>query len=150
MDDCILSSLSLPPVAKTVTNATSCSPTFKDSNPLEHKRHLDALFNTSSLERAIRRSSETVRQGLEETRDLGGWQLDIGGGDLSQERKVHDSIGAQPCDPAVEPAAPNVTADEDSVVNGSLIGTRILRKRKLSGGVDIPKKKKPAEAKAVL
>ncbi|TNN46064.1 Zinc finger and SCAN domain-containing protein 29 [Liparis tanakae] len=139
MDDCILSSLSLPPGIKTVRNSDSCSPTLKDSNPLEHKRHLDALFSTSSLERAIRRSSETVRQGLEETRDLGGWQLDIGGGDFSLERKAWD--------PAAELAALDVTADADSVVNGSLIGTRILRKRKLSAVVDIPPQKKPAEAK---
>uniref|UniRef100_A0A8C2ZHM2 Myb-like domain-containing protein n=1 Tax=Cyclopterus lumpus TaxID=8103 RepID=A0A8C2ZHM2_CYCLU len=84
MDDCILSSLSLPPGTKPVTNTTSCSPSLKDSNSPEHKRHLDALFNTSSLERAIRRSSETVRQRLEETGDLGSWQLQVGVNAISQ------------------------------------------------------------------
>ncbi|XP_034381657.1 uncharacterized protein LOC117725905 isoform X2 [Cyclopterus lumpus] len=152
MDDCILSSLSLPPGTKPVTNTTSCSPSLKDSNSPEHKRHLDALFNTSSLERAIRRSSETVRQRLEETGDLGSWQLQVGGGDLSQERKVQDSISAQPCDQTIDLTAPNVTADTDPVANDnsrSLRGTRVLRKRKLSGGADIPKKQ-PAEATAFL
>ncbi|XP_068449254.1 uncharacterized protein [Clinocottus analis] len=150
MDDCILSSLSLPPGTKSVTNTTSSSPALKDSNPPEHKRHLDAFFNTSSLERAIRRSSETVRQRLEETGDLGSWQLQVGGGNLSQERKGQDSVGAPPSEATIDLTAPNETVDTDSVANNlshSVRGTRVLRKRKLSSAAEIPKKQ-PAEAKA--
>ncbi|XP_054480641.1 uncharacterized protein zgc:113263 [Anoplopoma fimbria] len=152
MDDCILSSLSLPPGTKSVTNTTSCSPALKDSNPSEHKGNLDALFDTSSLERAMRRSSETVRQRLEETRDLGSWQLQVRGRKLSQERKVQDSVSAQPSDETIDLTKSNETADKDSAANDnnqSVRGTRVLRKRKLSEGVDIPAKQ-PAEATAFL
>ncbi|XP_075967913.1 uncharacterized protein LOC142971160 isoform X3 [Anarhichas minor] len=145
MDDCILSSLSLPPGTKPVTNATaSCTPASKDSNPPEHKGQLDALFDTSSLERAIRRSSETVRQRLEETRDSGSWQLQV--------RDGKDSVSAQPRDETIDLTTSNETANKDSAASDnshSLRGGRVLRKRKLSGGVDIPKKQ-PAEATAFL
>ncbi|KAK9525675.1 hypothetical protein VZT92_016360 [Zoarces viviparus] len=145
MDDCILSSLSLPPGTKPATNATaSCTPASKDSNPPEHKGQLDALFDTSSLERAIRRSSETVRQRLEETRDSGSWQLQV--------RDGKDSVSAQPRDETIDLTTSNETANKESAANDishSLRGGRVLRKRKLSGGVDIPKKQ-PAEATAFL
>ncbi|XP_078137669.1 uncharacterized protein LOC144537707 isoform X1 [Sander vitreus] len=151
MDDCILSSLSLPPGTKPVINTTSCSPALKDSNPLEHKGRLDAPFNTSSLERASRRTSETVRQRLNETRDSGGWQLQVRGGNVSQERTVQSSVSARPCDETID-LTTSETADINSAANDnsqSLRGGRVLRKRKLSGGVDIPTKQ-PLEATAYL
>lgn len=151
MDDCILSSLSLPPGTKPVINTTSCSPALKDSNPLEHKGRLDAPFNTSSLERASRRTSETVRQRLNETRDSGGWQLQVRGGNISQERTVQSSVSARPCDETID-LTTSETADTNSAANDnsqSLRGGRVLRKRKLSGGVDIPTKQ-PLEATAYL
>ncbi|XP_051248459.1 uncharacterized protein zgc:113263 isoform X2 [Dicentrarchus labrax] len=144
MDDCILSSLSLPPGTKPVTNATS--PALKDSNPPEHK----GAVNTSSLERAGRRSSETARR--KETRDSGSWQLQVRGGNISQERNAQNSISTQPCDETIDLTMSNETADTDSAADDnsqSLRGGRVLRKRKLSGGVDIPTKQ-PAEATAFL
>lgn len=146
MDDCILSSLSLPPGTKPVMNTTSCSPALKDSNPPEHEGHLDTPFNTSSLERASRTSSETLRQRLKETRDSGR------GGNISQERKMQNSISTRPCDETIDLTRSNETADTDSAADDnsqSLRGPRVLRKRKLSEGVDIPKKQ-PAEATAFL
>lgn len=143
MDDCILSSLSLPPGTKPVVNAASCSPALKDSNSPEHKGRLDAPSNTSSLERASsRRSSETAGQSLNETR----------GGNISQERKAQNSISAQPCDETIDLTASNEAADTGAAaddISQSLRGARVLRKRKLSGGVDIPTKQ-PAEATAFL
>ncbi|XP_037616507.1 uncharacterized protein zgc:113263 isoform X1 [Sebastes umbrosus] len=148
MDDCILSSLSLPPGTKPVTNTTS--PAHKDSDPPEHKELLDPLFDTSSLERAIRRSSETARQSLKEMRDSGGRQLRVRGGNISQEGKVQNSVSARPRDETIDLIASNETAGSAAIDNSqSLIGGRVLRKRKLSGGVDIPSKQ-PAEAKASL
>ncbi|XP_070785463.1 uncharacterized protein [Enoplosus armatus] len=152
MDDCILSSLSLPPGTKPVTNTTSCSSPLKDSNPPEHKGRLDAPFSASSLERASRRSSETLRQRLTETRDSGSWQLQVRGGNVSQERKVQSSISTRPCDETIDLTTSSETVDRHSAASDdsqSLRGARVLRKRKLSGGVDIPTKQ-PAEAKAFL
>nr|XP_033470495.1 uncharacterized protein zgc:113263 isoform X3 [Epinephelus lanceolatus] len=152
MDDCILSSLSLPPGTKPVTNTTSSSPALEDSNPPEHEGRLDTPFNTSCLERAIRRSSETLRQTLRETRDSGSWQLQGRGVNISQERKAQNSVSARPCDETIDLTTPNETADRDSVASDnsqSLRGAPVLRKRKLSGGVDIPLKQ-PVEATAFL
>ncbi|XP_038594975.1 uncharacterized protein zgc:113263 [Micropterus salmoides] len=150
MDDCILSSLSLPPGTKPVMNTASCSPALKDSNPPEQEGRLDAPFNTSGLERASRRSSETLNQRLKETGDSGSWQLRSG--NISQERKVQNSITTRPCDETIDLTTPNETVDRESAANDnsqSLRGARVLRKRKLSGGVDIPTKQ-PAEAPAFL
>ncbi|XP_037317790.2 uncharacterized protein zgc:113263 isoform X1 [Pungitius pungitius] len=143
MDDCILSSLSLPPGTKPVTNTTSYSPALRDSNPPEQKGPLDALFNTSSLQRTLRRSSETVRQRLEEARDSGSWQLQV--------RDDKDSLTAQPCDMTIDLTTPNATADTAAANDNSqsLRGGRVLRKRKLNGSVDIPAKQ-PADATAFL
>ncbi|XP_029318417.1 uncharacterized protein LOC115028663 [Cottoperca gobio] len=134
MDDCILSSLSLPPGTKPVSNTTSCSHALKDSNPPEHKGRLGSLFNTSSLERASRRSSETVRQSLKDTRQ-------VRAGSLSQERKVQNSVSARPCDETIDLTLSNETAATDPAANdNSQSLRRVLRKRKMSGGVDIPTK----------
>ncbi|XP_042367628.1 uncharacterized protein zgc:113263 isoform X2 [Plectropomus leopardus] len=152
MDDCILSSLSLPPGSKPVTDTSSCSPALKESNPPEHKGSLDAPFSTSRLERAIRRSSETLRQTLKETRDSGSWQLQVRGGNTSQEGRMQNSVSARPCDETIDLTTPNETADTDSAANDnsqSLRGGPVLRKRKLSEGVDIPAKQ-PAEATPFL
>ncbi|XP_039998707.1 uncharacterized protein zgc:113263 isoform X1 [Xiphias gladius] len=148
MDDCILSSLSLPPGTKPV----SCSPALKDSTSPEHKGCLDAPINTSTLERAGRSSSETIRQRLKQTRDSGSWQLQVRGQNISQERKVQNSVSTRPCDETIDLTTSNETVDTDSAANGesqSLRGARVVRKRKLSGGVDIPPKQ-PVEASACL
>ncbi|XP_041820105.1 uncharacterized protein zgc:113263 isoform X2 [Chelmon rostratus] len=140
MDDCILSSLSLPPGTKLGMNNTSCSPALKDSSSPEHKGRPDAPFSTSGLERASRRSSETARQ------------RPVRGGTVSQERKVQNAISARPCDETIDLTASNETADTDSAADDdsqSLRGGRVLRKRRLSGGVDVPAKQ-PAEATAFL
>ncbi|XP_071358596.1 uncharacterized protein [Trachinotus anak] len=152
MDDCILSSLSLPPGTKPVRNTTSCSPALKDSTSPEHKGRLDAPINTSGLERAGRRSSETIRQRLKETKDSGSWQLQVRGGNISQERNAQSSVSARPCDETIDLTASNEAADTNSAANEdsqSLRGASALRKRKLSGGVDIPSKQ-PVEASAFL
>ncbi|XP_034434543.1 uncharacterized protein zgc:113263 isoform X1 [Hippoglossus hippoglossus] len=143
MDDCILSSLSLPPGAKPATNATSSSPPLKVSASPQHKGRLESPIGGSSLELACRRSSDTIRQSLMETKDSGSWQQQVRGGGSSQERKVQNSISARPCDETIDLTAPNESGDADSAANGdgqSLRGGRVLRKRKLSGGVDIPAK----------
>ncbi|XP_005451753.1 uncharacterized protein zgc:113263 isoform X1 [Oreochromis niloticus] len=148
MDDCILTSLSLPPGTKTVMETASCSPALKDS---DHKGLLSAPVNASSTEKS-RRSSEPIRQGLRETRDSGSWQLQARAGNISQERKVQNIISTLPCDETIDLTTSNETADTDSEAsenNQSLRAARILRKRKLSGGVDIPTKQ-PVEASAFL
>uniref|UniRef100_UPI0037E76248 uncharacterized protein n=1 Tax=Semicossyphus pulcher TaxID=241346 RepID=UPI0037E76248 len=137
MDDCILSSLSLPPGTKPAINTTSCSPALKESNPPEHQGRLSA----PSQERASRRSSETARQRLKETRALS-----------SQERKAQSSVSALTCDETIDLTASNEPADSDSAASEnsqSLRGGRVLRKRKLSGCVDFPAKQ-PTEAAAFL
>ncbi|XP_047191851.1 uncharacterized protein zgc:113263 isoform X3 [Scophthalmus maximus] len=148
MDDCILSSLSLPPGTKPVTNTAACSPPLKDSASPEDKGRLDAPISTSSLEQACMRSSETIRQSLKETKDSSSWHGHVRGGGVSQERKVQNSISTRPCDDTIDLTTPNEGAYANSVANGdgrSLRGARILRKRKLSEGVDIPTKL-PVEA----
>ncbi|XP_020494456.1 uncharacterized protein zgc:113263 isoform X1 [Labrus bergylta] len=132
MDDCILSSLSLPPGTKAAIKNTSCTPAFKDSNPPEHQGRLTAPFSTSSLERASRTS-----EGPKETRVLG-----------SQERNAQSSFSTQTCDETIDLTASNETAHPDSAAGDnsqSLRGGRVLRKRKLSGGVDVPNSKQPPE-----
>lgn len=145
MDDCILTSLSLPPGTKTVMETASCSPALKDS---DHKGLLSAPVNASSTEKS-RRSSEPIRQGPRDTRDSGSWQLQARAGNISQERKVQNIISTLPCDETIDLTTSNETADTDSEAsenNQSLRAARILRKRKLSGGVDIPTKQQEASA----
>ncbi|KAI4802701.1 hypothetical protein KUCAC02_006280 [Chaenocephalus aceratus] len=107
MDDCILSSLSLPPGSKHVMNTTS--PAHRDLHISESKGRFDALLNTSSLERASRRSSETVRQSLKDTRQ-------VRGGSVSQERKLQSSVSADTIDLTVsgETAATDPAANDNS------------------------------------
>lgn len=152
MDDCILSSLSLPPGTKPVMDAASCSPALKDSNSQEHEGLLDAPFSTSSLEGTSRRSSETQRLRQRDAGDPSSWQLQARGGNISQERKAQNAIGAQPCDETIDLTTSNETADTDSGAEDSSQssrGGRVLRKRKLSEGVGVPAKQ-PAESSAFL
>lgn len=152
MDDCILSSLSLPPGTKAVTSAASSSPAHEDPNPPQHKGHLDTPFNSSIPERASRRGSEATRQRPKDTRDSNGRQLRLRGEKVSQERTAQNTSGSQPWDETIDLTTVNDTADADSAADNnsqSSRGGRVLRKRKLSAGVDVPKKQ-PAEGKAFL
>ncbi|KAM4569199.1 uncharacterized protein PAE49_008784 isoform 1-T1 [Odontesthes bonariensis] len=144
MDDCILSSLSLPPGSKSVMDTASCSPALKDTAPPEHKVPLSTPVNMSSLQPS-RRSSDSIRQRPREMRDSGKWQQVIDG-NISQERKN----SSRPCDETIDLTITNETADTDSEAsesNQSLRAALSQRKRKLSGGVDIPSKQ-PMEASA--
>ncbi|XP_047431903.1 uncharacterized protein zgc:113263 isoform X2 [Mugil cephalus] len=135
MDDCILSSLSLPPGTKPATDASSCSPALKDSAPPEHEGLLGDPVNTSSLEKSSRRTSEAIRPRPRETR-----QSKVGGGNTSQERK---SLGTQPCDETIDLTTFNDAADMDSEASESsqsLKAERVFRKRKRSEDVDVPPK----------
>lgn len=146
MDDCILSSLSLPPGTKPDMNAASCSPALQDSTPPEHKALLQSgSINTSGLEKSSRRKSEAVRQRPGESRDSGSWQLKVRGGSTSQERK---SLSTQPCDETIDLTTCNDNA-EASEGNQNLKTERVLRKRKRSEDVDVPPKQ-PVDASAFL
>ncbi|XP_068163009.1 uncharacterized protein zgc:113263 isoform X2 [Antennarius striatus] len=139
MDDCILSSLSLPPGAKSVENSSPCSPSVKDSNPPENNGEFD---NETAF--------ETARQRATDSRDSSRWKLQVRNGNVSQERQMQSLSGAQPCDETIDLTVSNEMADTNSVASDnhqSMKGGRILRKRKLSGGVDIPTKR-PVEATA--
>nr|XP_020455352.1 uncharacterized protein LOC109959929 isoform X2 [Monopterus albus] len=152
VDDYILSSLSLPPGTKPIMNMASCSPTLKDSTSPEHRECLSAVINTSSLERANRRCSQTIRQSLKETSDSGIWQQQVRGGNISQERKMPNLVSTRLCDETIDLTTSNEAADKESPANEdsrNLRGERLLRKRKLSGGVDIPTKQ-PVDASAFL
>ncbi|CAJ1054906.1 uncharacterized protein zgc:113263 [Xyrichtys novacula] len=136
MDDCILSSLSVSPGAKSTTNLTSCSPSPKDSDPPEHQGHPSATSNMSS-----HRKTSWLRQRLRKMRQHG-----------SQERKAQSAVSSRTCDETIDLTTTNEAADSDSAASDksqSLRGGRILRKRKLSGGVDVPSKQ-PAEAATFL
>ena len=57
---------------------------------------------------------------------------------------------AAPCDETIDLTTSNESADvEPAACDGSLRGGRVLRKRKLSGGVEIPTKQ-PVETPAFL
>lgn len=129
MDDCILSSLSLPPGTKPVMNAASCSPAVRDSNSPEHRGGLDAPFNAGSLERTSRWSSEMPKQ-RPDMRDSNGRELRV----------------MQPCGETIDLTTSSESADTDlSADDNGASGGQLLRKRKMSGGGDIPSKQ-PAEA----
>nr|XP_043878147.1 uncharacterized protein zgc:113263 isoform X2 [Solea senegalensis] len=136
MDDCILSSLSLPPGTKPITSL----PDPKASTSPESKGSAGGPISTGNLERAYMRSLETIRQRLKETNDTGGWQLQVRGG---KERKGQSASGAQPCDETIDLTTPTEIGDSESTANGdshSLRGARLFRKRKLSDDTDVPAK----------
>ncbi|MEQ2183413.1 hypothetical protein GOODEAATRI_032259, partial [Goodea atripinnis] len=148
MDDCILSSLSLPPGTRPVIDTTSQSPAPpKDSTP---PVHLGAPINTSSLESPSMRVSDTLRQKLREERKSGVWQLQVRNMNISQERKAQSS--SQPCNETIDLTISNEGGDSDSEASESphnLFGSQSAKKRKLSEDVDLPRKQN-AEASAVL
>lgn len=133
MDDCILSSLSLPPGAKPVVNAAS-SPHRADSS--ERRGQADAPANGGGPQRSSRRGPEATRQRQKVAGDSGG---------ISQETK-------QPCEETIDLTTSAETTDTDSVAEDSSQSVsrgRPVRKRKLSEDVDVPAKQ-PTEAAAFL
>lgn len=142
MDDCILSSLSLPPGTRPVLNATSQSPAPPKDSPTP--------INTSSQERTSIRASDTLRQKLREERESGAWQLQARNMNISQERKMQSS--SQPCNETIDLTISNEGADSESEASEStpsLLGSHSARKRKLSGGAEVPMKQS-AEASAIV
>ncbi|XP_057712077.1 uncharacterized protein zgc:113263 isoform X1 [Corythoichthys intestinalis] len=112
MDDCILTSMSLPPGTKATTDATSYLPAHRDPKPSEHRA--DAPGGTSAVEMASRRPRDDGRKqnSSDETIDL-----------------------TTSNDPEPE-------VSETNELNLSFRGGRALRKRKLSGGVEMPGKQR--------
>ncbi|XP_076009484.1 uncharacterized protein LOC143002949 isoform X1 [Genypterus blacodes] len=154
MDDCILSSLFLPPVTKSIISTAACSSAPDASTLRESDGRPEASVDKNSQERESRRISEPIRHRLRETRDSGGWQLKVrgGSGSISQEKKAQNSVNTRPCDETIDLTTSKETEVTDSAANEnsqSLRGGRVLRKRKLSGGLDIPPKQ-PMEAAALL
>lgn len=135
MDDCILSSLSLPPGAKAVIDSAS-------SPSSELKGRGDAPVNGGGNERSSRKSPGAARQ--KDTGDSEDWQLGDGGS-ISQDRKL-------PCDETIDLTTSGETTETESVADDSSQSARIarfLRKRKSSDVVDIPAKQ-PMEVSAFL
>lgn len=142
MDNCILSSLSLPPGSRPVMDSGSSSPTPKDSTPPEPAGLVSPPISTSGPERPNTRSSDSARQRAKQERDSGGRSL------RGKDRKVQNSTKAR--HETIDLTVSNEAAATDSEEsNLSLSAPRRLRKRKPSGGVDVPAKK-PVEASAFL
>ncbi|XP_077400846.1 uncharacterized protein LOC144035201 isoform X2 [Vanacampus margaritifer] len=117
MDDCILTSMSLPPGTKAATDATSYLPAHRDARPSEQRARPDAPADTGAPEAASRRPREfshEARNSCDETIDL----------TTSNEPEPHGDV------PAV------------GELRQSIRGGRVLRKRRLSGGVDTPAKQR--------
>lgn len=142
MDDCILSSLSLPPGAKPALNSAS-SPQLRDASEL---KGADASINGGSDERSSRKGPGAAKQRQKDAGDSEDWRLDLGdGGSISQDRKP-------PCDETIDLTTSEETTDTESVADDSSQSARkarYLRKRKSSDGVDIPAKQ-PTEVSAFL
>ncbi|XP_019732589.1 uncharacterized protein LOC109520070 isoform X4 [Hippocampus comes] len=119
MDDCILTSMSLPPGSKAVTDATSYLPAHRDPRPSEH--HAGGpeapAADASAPEAASRRLRESSREARKQN---------------SCEETIDLTTSNDP-----EPEAP--AASELSL---SFRGGRALRKRRLSGGVETPAKQR--------
>uniref|UniRef100_A0A1A7X1R3 Myb-like domain-containing protein n=1 Tax=Iconisemion striatum TaxID=60296 RepID=A0A1A7X1R3_9TELE len=145
MDDCILSSLSLPPGARPASDTASCSQTLRDSTRPEHKAALLSA-PSSILEKPSTKSSESARQKLREERDPGSRHLQTRGSNPSQDRSVQNSTRS--CDDTIDLTVSNEVADTDSEASNLSLSTS-LRKRKRSGGMDVPAKQ-PVEASAFL
>lgn len=144
MDDCILSSLSLPPGAKPVISSAS-SPHLTDSNSSELQGQAEAPTNGGGPQRLSRRGPEAARQKQKVAGDSEDSQLRLGGRSIPRERR-------QPCDETIDLTTSGETTDTDSVAeegSQSVRRGRPLRKRKLSEDVDIPAKQ-PTEAPAFL
>lgn len=147
MDDCILSSLSLPPGAKPVLSSAS-SPQLTDSSSSEPKGQADAPANNNGSgapQRLSRRGPEAARQRQKAAGDSEDGRRLLGGRSVSRERK-------QPYEQTIDLTTSAETTDTDSLAEDSsqsLRRGRVLRKRKLSEDVDIPTKH-PTEAPAFL
>lgn len=144
MDDCILSSLSLPPGAKPVINCAS-SPHLTDSTSSELRGQAEAPTNGGGPQRLSRRGPEAARQRQKVAGDSEDSRLRLRGQSISRETK-------QPCDETIDLTTSEETTDTDSVAEDSSQSARRgrpLRKRKLSEDVDTPAKQ-PTEAQAFL
>lgn len=142
MDDCILSSLSLPPGAKLVMNSAS-SPHRRDSAEL--KGQADTPINGGGNERSNKMGPGAARQRQADSGDSEDWRLPLGDGSISRE-------GKQPCDETIDLTTSGETTDTDSVAEDSSRSARraqFLRKRKLSDGADVPAKQ-PTDVSAFL
>lgn len=140
MDDCILSSLSLPAGAKPADSSAS-SPHLTDSNASELQGQADAPTNGGGPQRLSRRGPEAARQRQKVAGDSEDSRLRPGGRSISRETK-------QPCDETIDLTASGEATDTDSLAEDSSQGARrgrLLRKRKLSEDVD-----QPPEAPAFL
>lgn len=125
MDDCILSSLSLPLGAK--SESRSCSPAPKDSNHQERTGRPD--------------SPEAGQQQRDANQRLRPRRA-------SQERRK--SAGAAPWEDTIDLTAFNEHADSNSGDGDDADSNTSLRKRKLPlGGGDVPAKR-PTELPAFL
>lgn len=139
MDDCILSSLSLPPGAKAVIDSAS-SPQLGDAS--EPEGAADAPVNGD--ERASRKGPGAARRRQKDAGDSEDWQLGDGGS-VSQDGKL-------PCDETIDLTTSGETTETESVADDSSQSARIarfLRKRKSSDVVDVPAKQ-PTEVSAFL
>ncbi|XP_061524335.1 uncharacterized protein zgc:113263 isoform X3 [Phycodurus eques] len=112
MDDCILTSMSLPPGTKAATDTTSYLPAHRDPRPSEHHARPDAPANTST--------PEMTRK----------WPRDFS----NENRKANS------CDETIDLTTSN--DPEPDELSQSFRGGRALRKRKLSGGVETPAKQR--------
>lgn len=124
MDDCILSSLSLPLGAK--SESRSCSPTAKDPNHQEQTGRPDSPEKAEPQQRDASRRLRPRR--------------------ASQEKKR--TTGAAPWEDTIDLTAFNEHADPNSGDDDN--SNTSLRKRRLSlGGGDVPAKR-PTELPAFL
>lgn len=149
MDNCILSSLSLPPGSRPVMDAASSSASPEDSTPPEAKGLVSAPVSTSDPERPNTRSCDAARQRQKQERDSGGRPLRSRGVKASQDRTAQNSTKAR--HETIDLTESNEAADTDSEESSRSLSAprRLRRRRKLSGGADVPAKK-PVEASAFL
>ncbi|XP_077356983.1 uncharacterized protein LOC144004011 isoform X2 [Festucalex cinctus] len=123
MDDCILTSMSLPPGTKAATDATSYLPAHRDPRPSEHHTRPDAPANMSTPETASRRSREFSHEARKQS-------------SCDETIDLTTSNDPEP-EPEPEPVVPAV-----SELSQSIRGGRVLRKRRLSGSVETPAKQR--------
>ncbi|CAN9508453.1 unnamed protein product [Ophioblennius macclurei] len=139
MDDCILSSLLLPPGAKPAPDTVSCTPAHKDSAPPDLLTQTTRALRSGGggAERPSRKSAESARQRMRETSGGGSWRGGSRAGANSQEKKKAQSETIDLT------SFSEAAADSDSGASESNQSAR-ARKRKLSGGgsggLDIPTK----------
>ncbi|XP_075886350.1 uncharacterized protein LOC142890909 isoform X2 [Nelusetta ayraudi] len=134
MDDCILSSLSLPLGAKS-ESPSSCSPALKDSNCQERAGRPGSLERAGGQQQQQQQQRDASRQ--------------LGVGRASQEKRR--AAGAAPCDNTIDLTASNENADSNSGDDDDDDDSSShLRKRKLSQGSEDVPAKRPSEVPAFL